>query len=439
MAKLVFASLNCGYGSINQIKNSNKHNELKLKALFKKNEYIPLTHGIRDCIIDTDYKQIEKINHEIILKAKENKFFRKNTIDGLTVMAWDGVEINETKKNIEKLPEREHSDGKIKKYVKFVVGMNIGEKGNIVVAAQQLEEVEKITTPTGKERAKTIGETKVFKNLWKPVQDLIGRVIDVHVFDALYLREEVTNLINKAGQYFVIRLKDETRHIYQDAKGLFENRKADLEYEIVEIITTKNIKYSKEAKKKNKTKTTKKIIKRELTNNPIGVKITKSEYTETRKNSTIKIKEYERVVRKKEAWSDEFDLTNYDGKVRVVRAKEKFIKEAKIVTQDIYVVTNMLFHDIETILKIMHYRWNIENCGFRTLKQRYNLEHIYVGDFNAINYMVQMIFLAFNLLELYLKIRLKNEVALTWFEITELFKIGYRSDKNVRKIFEDTG
>ena len=440
MTKLVLASLNCGYESINQIKNSNKHNELKLKTLFKKNEYIPLTHGIRDCIIDTDYKQIEKINHEIILKAKENKFFRKNTIDGLTVMAWDGVEINETNKNIEKLPEREHSDGKIKKYVKFVVGMNIGEKGNIVVAAQQLEEVEKITTATGKERAKTIGETKVFKNMWKIVQDLIGRVIDVHVFDALYLKEEVTNLINKAGQYFVIRLKDETRHIYQDAKGLFENRKADLEYEIVEIITTKNIKYSKEAKKKNKTKTTKRIVKRELTNNPIGVKITKSEYTETRKNSTIKIKEYERVVRKKETWSDEFDLTNYDGKVRVVRAKEKFIKEAnKIVTQDIYVVTNMLFHDIETILKIMHYRWNIENCGFRTLKQRYNLEHIYIGDFNAINYMVQMIFLAFNLLELYLKIRLKNEVTLTWFEITELFKIGYRSDKNVRKIFENTG
>ena len=64
----------------------------------------------------------------------------------------------------------------------------------------------------------------------------------------------------------------------------------------------------------------------------------------------------------------------------------------------------MLFHDIETILKIMHYRWNIENCGFRTLKQRYDLEHIYVGDLNAINYMVQMIFLAFNLLELYLKV-----------------------------------
>ena len=432
------ASLNCGCKSINQVTSLNKHDKLKLKTIFKKKEYVPLTHGMRDCIIDTPYEQIEKINEDIILKLKENKFFRKNTIDGLTVMAWDGEEHKETNKNITGLPEKEHSDGKIKKYVKFVVGMNVGEKANIVVTAKLLEEVEKVTTATGKDRAKTIGETKAFVKMWEKVQKLIGRIIDVHVFDALYLVEEITNLINKAGQFFVIRLKDETRLIYQDAKGLFENRKADFEYETVEIITRKEIKYSKEAKKKDKIKTTHKIKKRKITDNAIGVRIKKNEHTEVRKNSIIKIKEYERIIRKKEVWSDEFELTNYDGKVRVVRAKETFIKEEQLTTQDIYVVTNMLFHDIETILKIMHYRWNIENCGFRTLKQRYDLEHIYVGDLNAINYMVQMIFLAFNLLELYLKVRLKEEVKLTWFEITELFKVDYRSDKYVKKIFENT-
>ena len=52
----------------------------------------------------------------------------------------------------------------------------------------------------------------------------------------------------------------------------------------------------------------------------------------------------------------------------------------------------MLNYSEETILKIMHLRWNIENCGFRTLKQRYNLEHIYIGNINSINYIVQMIF-----------------------------------------------
>lgn len=96
-----------------------------------------------------------------------------------------------------------------------------------------------------------------------------------------------------------------------------------------------------------------------------------------------------------------FEITGYKEKVKVVKAKE--IK-SNGKNQEIRVVTNMLSHDEETILKIMHIRWNIENCGFRTLKQRYKLEHIYIGELNSINYMVQMIFLVFNLLELYMKI-----------------------------------
>ena len=60
-------------------------------------------HGLRDCIMDTDYRQIEDINKAVILKAKENKVFRNNKVDGLTVVVWDGVESYETTKNIEGL------------------------------------------------------------------------------------------------------------------------------------------------------------------------------------------------------------------------------------------------------------------------------------------------------------------------------------------------
>ena len=95
----------------------------------------------------------------------------------------------------------------------------------------------------------------------------------------------------------------------------------------------------------------------------------------------------------------------------------------------------MLSHDVETVLKIMHLRWNIENCGFRTIKQRFNLEHIFIGEQNAINYIVQMIFMAFNLLELYLKIRLKNEIKLTWKMITRIFEKEYHSNKIIKKIY----
>ena len=81
--------------------------------------------------------------------------------------------------------------------------------------------------------------------------------------DALYLNKNVSNLINSNNQYFVIRINDKTRLIYQDAKELFDKIKPIKGYEIVEIITHKKIKYSKRAKNKDceKTKVKTKIQK----------------------------------------------------------------------------------------------------------------------------------------------------------------------------------
>ena len=430
VAKTLLASMMCGHQSINELMNVNKCNSTSFKMLYNRNEYIPKTHGLRDCIMDTDWKQLENINNAIIQKAKENKVFRNNKVDGLTVMAWDGVDLTETKKDIKGLPEKEYNNDEIRKYVKYVCAMNVGPRANIMVGSKQLLEVEKILTSTGKERAKTIGETKAFEDMWEETEKLIGSVIDVHVLDALYLNQYITNLINKAEKYFVIRLKDETREIYQDAKGLFESREADNKYEIVEHIVTRNIKYSKKAKKKNKTKTKTRTFKREITDSKLNERKLINEYSQKKKNSTVKVTEYEKVITRKETWDDEFDLTGYQGKVRVIKSKETSDKD-----QEIYVVTNMLDHDVETILKIMHLRWNIENCGFRTLKQRYNLEHMFIGELNAINYIVQMIFMAFNLLELYLKIRLKNEINLTWKMLTRIFEQEYHSNKSIKEIY----
>ena len=430
----------CGYKSINELNDVNKNVKTKFRTLYKRNEYIPRMHGLRDAIVDIDSHQIEDINKSVILKLKENKLFRKNLVDGLSVIAWDGVELCETTKAIEGLPEREYEErGEIRKYVKFLCGMNIGPLANIMITSKQLMEVEKITTKSGKERAKTIGETKALEAIWKDTEKLVGRIIDVHVFDALYLNQNVVNMINDAHRYFVIRLKDESRLIYQDAKGLFEHRESDYQYEIVEHIIEKKTIYTKLAKKKDSKKTKIRKEKREITNTKLGEKKFISEKVQTRKNSTVTIKEYERVVARKEVWDDTFELTGYEEPARVVRSKEIIYRYGKEIKQEIYVVTNMLEHDVETILTIMHLRWNIENCGFRTLKQRYNLEHIFVGEINAINYMVQIIFLAFNLLELYLKVRLKETLDLTWSMITKSFEDDLRHDKTILALFNNSG
>ena len=82
----------------------------------------------------------------------------------------------------------------------------------------------------------------------------------------------------------------------------------------------------------------------------------------------------------------------------------------------------MLNHSVRTIIKIMHLRWNIENCGFRKLKQQYNLEHIVIGEFNAINYMFRMIILVSNLLEMYFKIKLKVGMKYTYIMLKKIFE-----------------
>lgn len=439
IAKTLFASSLCGYKSINALNEINNNKKLDLRMLYKKTETAPKTHGIRDGVIDTNYQQLVSINRDVILKAKENKVFRKNIVDGLCVMAWDGVELNETNKDINGLPEREHKDGNITKYIKYLIGMNVGERANIIVTSKQLLETETITTINGKERAKTIGETKAFENIWEDTEKLIGRVIDVHVFDALYLNQNITKLIDKANKYFVIRLKDENRMIYADAEGLFKTRQPDYKYEIVEITTVKDIKYSCLAKKKDTVKTKVKREKREISSGKLGEKILVDEYIQNKKNSTIKVKVYERIVTRKEVWSDNFELTGYEKPVRVVRSMETTYENGKEMVQEIYVVTNMMNHDVETILKIMHLRWNIENCGFRTLKQRYNINHIYIGNLNAINYIVQMIFLVFNLLELYTKFRLKIELDISWTTVFKIFERELHSDKRLIKLFNPSG
>ena len=366
---------------------------------------------------------------------KDNKIFRKNLVDGLCVVAYDGVETTETKKQIHNLPEREHENDDIRKYIKYLVAMNVGERANIIVGSKQMTETEKVTTKSGAKKAKTFGETTGFKALHQEVTKTIGKVVDVNVFDALYLNSNVMNEIAGSGEYFVIRMEDKTKNIYQDAKKLFENSKPTLEYEIVEITENISVKYSKKAKHKDYQKTKVKRITRDLTSKKLNEKELIDTKFQEKKNSTKETKIYEKVVRRIKVWDDEFDFVTYQGKVRVVRTLEKYLDGDKTKTQEVYIATNMLTHPLPTIIKIMHIRWHIENNGFRKLKQNFNFSHIYIGEFNAINYITQMIILVSNLLEVYLKYRLKELPTTTYIMMKKIFEIEINTTKDIGKYF----
>ncbi len=93
------------------------------------------------------------------------------------------------------------------------------------------------------------------------------------------------------------------------------------------------------------------------------------------------------------------------GKVKFVKYEEEYEKGKK---QTICVITTLLEHKLETILKIMHSRWLIENKGFRVLKDRYNLDHCYIGEINAIRVINEIMMLIFNLMAMYIDVRTKE-------------------------------
>ncbi len=93
------------------------------------------------------------------------------------------------------------------------------------------------------------------------------------------------------------------------------------------------------------------------------------------------------------------------GKIRFVKYEEEYAKEEH---QTICVITTLLRHKLETILKIMHSRWLIENKGFRVLKDRYNLDHCYIGEINAIRVINEIMMLIFNLMAMYIDVRTKE-------------------------------
>lgn len=421
-AKMIMLSCLCHHNSINEL-NLTTHNQYtSLKNFFSSREYVPKTHGLRDCIVETDYNQLVDINNSVVNKAKENKVFKKNLVDGLVTVAWDGVELNETCKDIQNLPEREYEGDDVRKYIKYLCAMNVGPRANIIIATKQMTEIEKVLTKNGKKKAKTFGETTALMDFLPIVEKKIGKTIDVDVMDALFFISTIMNFMDSIGHFFVIRMEDETKNIYKDAKGLFERNKPTKEYEIVEVIQEINVKYSKQAKHKDYSKTKKTIIERKITSNKLGEKYFVSLTEQQKKNSKKTIKKYERVIKRLQVWSDEFEYSNYKKPIRVVRSLESYWHEGKEKIQELYIGTNMLNHDVNTIIKIMHLRWNIENCGFRKLKQQYNLEHIFIGEFNAINYIFQMIILVSNLLEMYFKIRLKVAMKYTYIMLKKIFE-----------------
>lgn len=357
IAKMIFLCMFTREISFNQLIEK-IHKRKKYKNIFKKNEHIPKMHVFRDGIKELEIEDLKKINKNIILKAKENKIYRKGTIDNLVVVGIDGVETfgsykkdwyNSYKK---KKKVQEYKNGKKeeveKEYHKQIniFAKIVGMRPGIVIGYEKV-------TDKG-EKGKQEYEPNVAIKLIKKLKEYYGRGIDVIVGDAIYLEEKFLKAVKEEGYNAVIRLKDNRKSFLEEAEGLFKLGK------------------SKKYKIKN----------REI-----------------------------------ESWSEIIEYKEI--KVKVAKYKEKYKKNNEKKEDKIYVISTDTTMKEETMNKIIHERWDVENEGFNELKNSWNMKHCYMADDKAIDIILQMIIMSYNLWELYIYGHLHS------FEKKKMTKMGY--------------
>ena len=206
-----------------------------------------------------------------------------------------------------------------------------------------------------------------------------GRMIDIIVGDAIYLNKNFIRELLKLDYNCILRLKDNNASIIENAEGIFKTMKPE--------------------KWKNKRKVVNTNVHQE---------------------------------RKIKAWTDIFE--NQGIKVRVVKFEETYNKTKEEKQVDIiYVISTDLNISVQTINKIIHARWDIENNGFNDLKNYWNMKHCFIAEENAIDVIIETIIMSYNLWEMYLYQHLHD------FEGMKMTKIGYIEEvrENMEKLSKD--
>lgn len=431
MMMMGFLSKRPSVNSIQQsIFNSNQN---KLRGVFSKKEFKPKTHALREAIDDINYEQVSKIHFDMLKTMKNNKVFENHKYRGNGVAIIDGVESFETHKDIEGLHVRNHKDSTQGHYYKSLGIMYLADDVEIMLDLVPFEKYEVKEDKEYNDKIKSEGEITVLK---RTIDKLKPYDIDITVLDCMFANAPCLNEIKKNKMNAIVKLTDTRRTIYKDARGMFNKQSPEKNYEIVEKKEIKKIKYSKESKKKNQIK----IEKYEYTREKTGEEFKKTKLLQDKivkhpKKEVHKIVE-EKVIKRVKIYSDIFDLDGYEyGKVRVLKVEETFIDKGKEVTKEMYIVTTLVDEDLEFITDLMHRRWDIELKGFRKLKNRYNMNHLFIGTNNAIRLIHYIILIIFNLIELYFHIRTKKYKDINYNNLLEDYMFEMATTK-IYKLFE---
>jgi len=315
----------------------------KYSKIFPKGTRMPKIDAIRDQLEKYDIEGLKEIQKDIVDTTIKNKVYRGGTIDGYVTDAIDGTELYEsTVKCCDKCLTREirNKEGeKITHYFHRAVAIStIGKDPRLVIGIEMLEPRD------GSEKDE--GELTGGKRLIKRLKEEHGHFADVIVADALYCNSKWIEEVTGIGMDAVIRVKDARLKITKKAKKLFEKVPATKEW-----------------------------------TNPGK---TKDKYT--------KVKSWDEA---------EMEMTNLEKKIRFVKYLLEIHDNDKVEFRVIQIITTNKEIPVETLLKMIQQRWDIENCIFHQLKTEWHMDHCYKHGENGVETVLMFMIIAFNLMQLY--------------------------------------
>ena len=168
------------------------------------------------------------------------------------------------------------------------------------------------------------------------------------------------------------------------------------------------------------------VVVRAKNNNNKSLRLAKKKVNKT---DAVEVWESEKGFEKVEVYESTFTMDNVEQPLRFVKFAMKHKNKQR--TQ-IMIVTSCMDMTLKTLFKIIRARWDIENSIFNNLKRECGLEHCFVHGGNAVEAVLYLIFIASNIMQLFLVRRLRNHFTTQREMIRLLLKglylLKYRSE-----------
>lgn len=371
----VFVFFLLQYESFHTIYSAPESMEKRLKHVIKGR--IPKVDAVRGMLRKTAPEEVSRINEDVIERVKKDRTLRSGAIGGYITAAVDGVELfSSTRKSCPDCLKRKKQDGKTTEYFhRSVVCASVGGSPHVIYGQEML----KPRDGAGKDEGELTGGKRLIKRLYQQH----GHFADVIVADALYLNAPFLNTVTACKMDAVIRLKDEKRLIFQDAEGMFRQ----------------------------------------------GIGKKPGFQAKGKGNKTISV----------EVWDlPDFEITGCPKKLRVLKFRET-VSGQKTEIREMRLVTTLALASPQTLWKMMHKRWEIEENAFHQLKTYYHAKHCYCH--SAVEVVFLLMILAFNMRELYLYGRSKdfNKRNITRKSVTRIFRDQLLTEDFKKALYDDSG